>query len=280
MDHDEVLAAARARLIGATDEAALVADEAAVDAHLQACAACRAEMAAEERVWGALGRVPAEPLEPAFSARLLPQLRAATLARPERLRRRRVLRAVAVSGVTFAAAAALVLVLRPRTVPLTPAPTEVASAPAPSSPPLPLLEPTAERMAALVADVRSTDGSRAKAIALAGASLDRGASHPPDAIVDALTRTLRSDRNPGVRLRAAEALARLWPTPQIRAAFIRALEHDGNPAVRIVAVEALGKAARDFDAASIEALRERAADQSESTHLRTRVARALRTIEL
>jgi hypothetical protein len=283
VDHGEALAAISDRLCRPLPPAL----DSALGEHLLGCEPCRAEAAAWEptRAWLAheehAGVSSATGMKAQVAARLLPRLRAATLARPARKRRQRTLRALVVGSVGLAAAALVALFVMPgKRGPFQAPPVAYQAQPAAPQPTTaaPLPAAAAARMAALVSDVRSTDGGRARAIALANASVDR--ADPPEAIVAALVRTLRGDRNPGVRLRAAEALARLSPTAPIRQAFIRALERDANPAVRIVAVEALGRAARDFDPDSIEALRERARDESESTHVRTRVARALETIKL
>ncbi|HTS03317.1 MAG TPA: HEAT repeat domain-containing protein, partial [Thermoanaerobaculia bacterium] len=90
-----------------------------------------------------------------------------------------------------------------------------------------------------------------------------------------------TDRNPGVRKKAAEALAQMPPTPETRDALAAALKNDPNPAVRILAVEGLAKAATVLkDASSIETLRQKASDDHENGYVRSQAALALSKIEI
>jgi HEAT repeat protein len=101
----------------------------------------------------------------------------------------------------------------------------------------------------------------------------------PD-IVRALTATLKKDPNPGVRKKAADALAGFAITPEIRSAFLEALNGDKNPAVRLVAIETLSSAARETpDARTIESLRQKAFDPAENGFVRTKAASALKAME-
>jgi HEAT repeat protein len=285
MDCSQAVADIPERLAGE-----LAADAAAaLDQHLAGCARCRGELAAMEQAWAALGEDGGErafPLTPRFAQETLPRLRDATAARTRRRRSRPVARHLWGWGLAAAAGFALARLAGHEQAPA-PAPTvtlvePAASGGAPRGQHLlvgagdPLVAP----LASFVADDVATDGGRARAIALVNQLFGGSRPPPPPEVVEALTRTLRLDSNPGVRRKAAEALARLEPTPEIRDAFILALRRDRNPAVRILAIEALARAARAFDPASIETLRERAGDQNESQHLRTRAARALSTIAL
>ncbi|HEY6064809.1 MAG TPA: HEAT repeat domain-containing protein, partial [Thermoanaerobaculia bacterium] len=92
---------------------------------------------------------------------------------------------------------------------------------------------------------------------------------------------LRKDPNPGVRKKAAEALASFRSTPEIRAALLDALANDSNPGVRLVAVDALAAAAKESpDPRTIQSLREKAFDPAENGFVRARAASALKAIAL
>jgi hypothetical protein len=102
-----------------------------------------------------------------------------------------------------------------------------------------------------------------------------------ESVVYILVKTLREDRNPGVRKKAAEALAALPPSPELRDAFAGVLSTERNPAIRIVAVEALARSAKETrDPMSVEVLRERASDRRESGFVRSRAAGALAGLAL
>jgi hypothetical protein len=263
-------------------------DRAALLKHLVGCEACRREQDALGAAWERLASDGDDAAEvtPAFAAVVIPRLRTAVGNAAARRGARRVQRtrvAAWSTGMALAVAAALVVVARRH--PALPMPPVAA---APSLPTQAAARAEAagqgfasmpESLAAFVADPMGDGAARTQAIAMVVPHFG-GAAEPPLGLVDALTRTLRADRNPGVRKKAAQALAALQSTPAIRAAFIQALRREPNPAIRIIAVEALGKAARGFDPDSIEILRERADDQKESRNLRTRAARALGTIAL
>lgn len=138
----------------------------------------------------------------------------------------------------------------------------------------------AEVLAYLVASGNETEGGRGRAIDVVSQSY-RQATPPSPQVVAVLAETLRSDRNPGVRRKAAEALAQLPATPAIRDAFMAALKGDSNPAVRMLAVEGLAKVATELgDSATIETLREKAGDASENGYVRGQAALALRRMKL
>lgn len=102
-------------------------------------------------------------------------------------------------------------------------------------------------------------------------------------IANALAKVLRSDQHEGVRIRAAETL-RTLPAPvaaETREALIDALKNDPNPAVRIKAVEALSNLARTggpLDAATIDTLRQKAAQVDENLYVRAKAAEVLGNI--
>jgi hypothetical protein len=135
-------------------------------------------------------------------------------------------------------------------------------------------------LAYMVSGSGSSEGARGKAIDLVSQHYTGETPVSPQ-IVATLSETLTQDKNPGVRKKAAEALAQLPPTAQIRDAFLVALKSDTNPAVRIVAVEALANAATNLrDPAAIETLREKANDDRETGYVRVKAARALQRINL
>jgi len=135
-------------------------------------------------------------------------------------------------------------------------------------------------LAYLVSHNAETAGEKSRAIELVSERY-AGASAPPSPdIVAALTKTLRRDPNPGVRKKAAEALAGMKMTPEIRSALLDALKDDRNPAVRLVAIDRLAAAAKESpDRRTIQSLRERAFDPGENGFVRAKAASALKTIE-
>jgi HEAT repeat protein len=125
-----------------------------------------------------------------------------------------------------------------------------------------------------------TEGARGKAIDLVSQNSREGAAVSPE-IVSILVETLRKDKNPGVRRKAAEALVQLPPTETTRDALVAALKGDENPAIRILAVEGLAKAATQLrDSKTIDSLREKAADANENGYVRGKAALALKKIDL
>jgi hypothetical protein len=138
----------------------------------------------------------------------------------------------------------------------------------------------ARLLAYLVSRGAQTAGEKSRAIELVSSQYGARVAPASEEIVRALTTTLRKDQNPGVRKKAADALAGFRLTPEVRAAFLDALRQDPNPAVRLTAVEALAAAAREApDPRTIESLRQKAADPSENGFVRTRAASALKSIE-
>lgn len=138
----------------------------------------------------------------------------------------------------------------------------------------------AKLLAYLVSRSAQTAGEKSQAIEQVSSHYgSRVAPASPD-IVRALTATLRKDPNPGVRKKAADALAGFTVTPEIRAAFLEALNGDKNPAVRLVAIDTLSAAARETpDARTIESLRQKAFDPAENGFVRTKAASALKAME-
>lgn len=135
-------------------------------------------------------------------------------------------------------------------------------------------------LAYLVNAGAATEGARGRAIDLVSTELGEKAAASPE-IVEVLVRTLKDDRNPGVRKKAAEALVQLPPTAEVRDALALALKQDPNPAVRMLAVEGLARAATTLrDPLSIETLRRKAADETEPGFVRVKAASALREIPL
>ena len=138
----------------------------------------------------------------------------------------------------------------------------------------------AKLLAYLVSRSAQTAGEKSQAIEQVSSHYgSRVAPASPD-IVRALTATLRKDPHPGVRKKAADALAGFTAAPEIRAAFLEALNGDKNPAVRLVAIDALSAAARETpDARTIESLRQKAFDPAENGFVRTKAASALKAME-
>jgi plasmid stability protein len=138
----------------------------------------------------------------------------------------------------------------------------------------------ANLLVSLVSGAAGSEGAKGKALDLMSEGTRGGAPVSPE-IVALLRRTLETDKNPGVRKKAAEALAQMPPTAETRDALAAALKNDTNPAVRILAVEGLAKAAAVLkDASSIESLRQKAADDRENGYVRSQAALALSKIEI
>ncbi len=137
----------------------------------------------------------------------------------------------------------------------------------------------AKLLAYLVSHNAETAGERSQAIELV--SEHYGSKNAPASpeIVAALSATLRKDENPGVRKKAADALASFPMTPEIRTVFLESLRADKNPAVRLAAVDALAAAAKQSpDASTIQSLREKAVDPQENGFVRAKAASALKSI--
>ena len=138
----------------------------------------------------------------------------------------------------------------------------------------------AKLLAYLVSRSTQTSGEKSQAIEqVSNSYASKSVPASPD-VVRALTATLKRDPNPGVRKKAADALAAFPITPEIRTSFLEALSADRNPAVRLVAVEVLAASAKESpDPRTIESLREKAFDPAENGFVRARAASALKGME-
>ncbi|MEO8188972.1 MAG: HEAT repeat domain-containing protein [Acidobacteriota bacterium] len=289
-----------------------------VAAHAESCSACRSELETLEHAWDRLGDDPDLPVTPEFRRRTLALLEDEMLRSrirtftPRRGRRwtRPLLEAAAVlvAAITgYGAARQLspsssLAPSRAAASAAVPARLEKAGALANVAyrPPdaqgrigvsfdvtsreTVLGRPDDPQMARLIAFLVSrgaqTAGEKSRAIDLVSANYGVKVSPASPDIVLALTNTLKKDQNPGVRKKAADALAGFRMTPEIRAAFLEALRSDRHPGVRLVAVEALAAAAKDSpDRKTIESLREKAFDPAENGFVRARAASALKGIE-
>jgi HEAT repeat protein len=286
-----------------------------LEEHLEACPSCRSAKARLEATWRALGEDPGISPTPDFERRTLALLEDEIIRRRVRTFRARPRwarplsyaagLALAALGGAWAARQAAPPAARSRT-----ATAERASAPIPEAgsrlanvsytPPDPqgrigvsfdlesrrtvVGRPDDPRMARLLAYLVSrtaqTSGERSQAIEQVSSHYASGSVPASPEIVRALTATLRKDPNPGVRKKAADALAAFPITPEIRASFLDALAGDRNPAVRLVAVEALAAFAKESpDERTIESLRSKAFDPSENGFVRARAASALKAMD-
>jgi HEAT repeat protein len=142
-------------------------------------------------------------------------------------------------------------------------------------------DPRVSSLLAYLLSANETSGEKSRAIELVSENYGPGAAVASPEIVGALAATLKRDRNPGVRKKAAEALASFRSTGEIRTALLDALANDPNPGVRLVAVDALAAAAREApDPKTIQSLREKAFDPDENGFVRARAASALKAIDL
>jgi HEAT repeat protein len=314
MECSELTSLAMDELLGEAGEPARLE----IARHLEACPACRAEKARLDAVWQGLGEDPDAPVTPEFRRRTLALMEDEILRRRIEIFRPRPRWARAAAYLAYAAGIALAAVgggwvARRVSAPANPArvASETASAPAPVeagsrlanvsyTPPdaqgrigvsfdlesrrTVVARPDDPEMARLLAYLvsRSTQTSGEKSRAIEQVSshyASRTAPVSPE-IVRALTTTLKKDPNPGVRKKAADALAAFPVSPEIRAAFLEALTNDRNPAVRLVAVEALAAAAKESpDERTIESLREKAFDPAENGFVRAKAASALKAME-
>jgi len=298
-------------------------DDHALDAHLESCAACRAEVEAAENAWVRLGADPDATIDPAFRRATLAMLEAETLRRKVvPLRSRKWMPALQAAAMLVTGVGGYLLARARVAPPAAPAPTStariasrqvidadrsipdlsrqprlanVAFQPADPSGRIgisfdvttrytvvgkPNEKGVSDLLAYMVSGSGANEGARGKAIDLVSQHY-AGETPVSPQIVATLTDTLRNDKNPGVRKKAAEALAQMPPSPEIRDAFLVALKSDTNPAVRIVAVEALANAATNLrDPAAIETLREKANDDRETGYVRVKAAKALQRINL
>ncbi len=283
--------------------------------HLETCPTCRAEKVRLDAAWQGLGEDPDAPVTPEFRRRTLALMEDEILRRRVesfRPRRRWVLPLAYAAGLAVAAVGGGWVA---RHVSSPPAPAPVAAGTAPAAAPLEagarlanvsysppdaqgrigvsfdvesrrsvVARPDDPEMARLLAYLVSrsaqTSGEKSRAIEQVSSHYaSRSAPASPE-IVRALTATLKKDPNPGVRKKAADALAAFPVSPEIRAAFLDALANDRNPAVRLVAVDALATAAKESpDERTIESLREKAFDPAENGFVRAKAASALKAME-
>lgn len=290
----------------------------ALAAHLDSCGACRAEAAAVERAWAFLAEDAGAEATPEFLQRgkaLLEEEMLRARVREFRPRPRWIRPAVQAAAILAAAGLGyLAASRRAMPAPGSPAP-PVGPTPAPAIAGLgansrlsnlsyqgngpngrigigfdvttrhvvegsPADPEIAKVLAYVVTHNAENDGEKARAIELVQQHYGQGEAPPSPDIVAALTATLKRDPNPGVRKKAADALAGMRMTPEIRTAFLDALRADGNPAVRLVAIDRLAAGAKqEPDARTIQSLREKAVDPSENGFVRAKAASALKTME-
>ena len=281
--------------------------------HLASCPACREELSRLERTWTALADDPDAEITPEFRRRTLQMLEDEMIRGRVRSFQRRPSRvralayaaglAAAAAGGFWAArqtarpggAASPVAVLPTPPAEAAGALSNVTFAPPDASGRIGVsYDETSHRsvvgrpddpavgrlLASLITRGAQTSGEKSRAIDLVSSQYATQVAPASDDIVRALAATLRNDANPGVRKKAADALAGFHMTPEIRAAFLDALRSDRNPAIRLIAVEALAAGAKDApDPRTIESLRQKAADPAENGFVRAKAASALKSIE-
>ncbi len=304
------------RLLGEADAAEL----ADLERHLADCPRCTAALASIEETWEAIGADPDASVTPEFRSRTLALLhdemdrRRIREFRP----RSRMTTILARAAALFVAAAAGFAVARggllgpARSASTARTPAAGTAQTAPDLAENPRLSNVAYRtdpdgrvgiefdattrhsvvgrpqdpevstlLAYLLSRNSETAGEKSRAIELVSGHYGAAAGAASPDVVRALATTLKRDRNPGVRKKAAEALASFRSSPEIRAALVEALGNDPNPGVRLVAVEALAASARQSpDARTIQSLREKAVDPAENGFVRARAASALKAIDL
>ncbi len=286
-------------------------DRRELEQHRLSCSACRLELSRLEETWAALLADPDADVTADLRRRTLELMEDEMTRR--RIRafrpRRRWMGPVAQAAAVLLAAGAGWLAHRPAAPAPTPVLGAAASTPGPASGVLSNVSyrPTDQQgkvavsfdvtshqtvvgrpedpamtnlLAYLVSRGAQTSGEKSQAIELVSSHYGTGTAPVSPEIVRALTVTLKKDQNPGVRKKAADALAGFPVTAEIRAAFLDALQTDRNPAVRLVAVDALAAAAKQSpDPRTIESLREKASDPSENGFVRAKAASALKGME-
>ena len=294
------------------------ADESArreLERHLETCLSCRSEKARLEATWQALGEDPETSPTPEFERRTLALLEDEMIRRRVRAFRPR---PRWVRSLSYAAGLALAALGGAWAARYAGAPAAPAGTTAPGSAAAPPVEAgshlanvsytppdaqgrigvsfdlesrktvvgrpddpqMARLLAYLVSRTAQTSGQKAEAIEQVSSHYSSRSAPASPEIVRALSATLRKDPNPGVRKKAADALAAFPITPEIRTAFLEALGGDRNPAVRLVAVEALAASAKESpDERTIESLRAKAFDPAENGFVRARAASALKAME-
>ena len=288
-------------------------------AHLAGCESCRAEMGRLEEVWTKLGLDPDAEVTPAFRQRTLGLLEDEMIRgrvrafRPRPLMARPLLQAAALlvaAGLGYVVARGIPRPAAPAAA-VSPSPSAGQASAVPNLAGNPRLSnvsyhpgeapgrvaisfdvtarhdiqgspsdpEVAKLLAYLVAHNSESAGEKSRAIELVSEHYGTAATPASPEIVAALTSTLRGDANPGVRKKAADALASFAITPEIRTAFLQALKSDKNPAVRLAAVDALAAAAKQSpDANTIQSLREKAVDPEENGFVRAKAASALKAM--
>jgi hypothetical protein len=313
MECGELTEYALGRLLGETASS----EREELRVHLSGCASCRTELAALEDAWETLGADPDLPVTPEFRSRTVELLEDEIARRRIRSFRPRLrVRRLLAQAAAILVAAALGYAAARKGVGGTksaggsaPAGGAAASWPDLSKNPRltnvsyrtdadgrvaiefdattrrsitgPPDDPRVSSLLAYLLSRNETAGEKSRAIELVSQNFGPGAAVASPEIVRALATTLKRDRNPGVRKKAAEALASFRSTTEIRAALLDALANDSNPGVRLVAVDALAAAAKEApDPKTIQSLREKAFDPSENGFVRARAASALKAINL
>lgn len=287
-----------------------------LDSHLGSCAGCRAEVARIEEAWRHLGDDPEASVTADFRRRGLALIEDEMIrqrVKAFRPRARWVLPLAYAAGLALAAFGGAFVARQARPIPAPATHAAVTGKPeTPSiesgarlanvsySPPdaqgrigvsfdlesrrtvtgRPEDPEMAKLLAYLVSRTAQTSGEKSRAIEQVSSHYASRSVPASPEIVRALAATLRKDPNPGVRKKAADALAAFPITPEIRGAFLDALTADRNPAVRLVAVEALAASAKESpDQRTIDSLREKAFDPAENGFVRARAASALKGME-
>jgi hypothetical protein len=308
MECSELTEKAVNHLLGELEET----DRTLMEEHLAGCAACRQEVAQIETAWQRLGEDPDASVSAEFRRRSLQLIEDEMLRRRVReFRPRSRWIPVAAQVAALLAAAALGWLVRRPAATSAPSVVPAVAGTAVTLPKGTLSNVTYQQadaqgkvavafdvtshqtivgkpedpavaglLAYLVSQGARTAGEKSQAIELVSSHYGTATTPASPEIVNALTATLRHDQNPGVRKKAADALAGFSMGPEIRAAFLEALAKDSNPAVRLVAIDALAAAAKQSpDARTIESLRERAVDPQENGFVRAKAASALRGVE-
>jgi hypothetical protein len=245
-------------------------------AHLEACPACRAELAEMNTVWRGLGSLPEPEPDPAMRARFLEMLEAYQAGRASGMGGRRQVMDPDrgpfrlphelhkwQAGLAFALLVVGVILGR------------YVAQPRGASPDIAQLQGQVESLRQLV--TLSLLQEQSPSSRLRGVTYSYQMAQPDTQVEQALLYAVDHDSNVNVRLSAVDALQKYAVNPQVRRALADAVPVQDSPLVQIALVDLLVQL-NDKEAAP--ALRKLAEDARADDQVRQHAASALQTMEV